>query len=220
MIDYSQHPTATDLQNWILGTGLVEDFTDAAVASVDYASAILAARRDWERATGYRMGFRSDGTNKTVSIHGWDVPWNGVVQLPTGLISLTSLTIGGVAATSGTDYALDPANAPLEGEPYKSLILWRPVCPEPNTVQADGIWGFATEYPPDVWLMIVLKGVQYCFPQYGLQISGGDAALKAGPITLDFVRSSNGRGTTAGPLGQETDTVQTWWDRKVREYRF
>jgi hypothetical protein len=220
--DYTTDPVGDDLKAWLLGTGLIKSPVTGALANVDYDGVMLSVVQEWNRATNYRGGFLSDGANKTLYYNPAAIDYNGVLRLQTGLLSLVTLTISGVAKTSGTDFGLVDVNAAAMGQPYKAVQFYSDVAisttGNPNTVAVTGPIGYAEEWPPDAYEGLLKRGAYKCHTQIALKISGGRAALKADDVQLDFRRS---RGSGAdGPLAGEAAAWNNEWVRLVLGYRF
>lgn len=114
----SAFPTVADVQALLIGGGFLPDPLTAAQKLLPWKTWETAARREFERRTGFAP-FIAAATPVTRT---YSPPDDGVrlLDLGTGFVSVSAVVVDGITLTSA-EYALLPESAPVDGEPYTML---------------------------------------------------------------------------------------------------
>lgn len=134
-----------------------------------------AALQDLERVTGYSPFITAAASDGYVEINGKrGLFWNGA----NGALTVS---LDGTIYTEGTDYLLYPLN-----QARKEWMKWLRVCApgKPLTVNAE--WGFADDYPADLWEAVVMLAAGMAIASYSAGQAGfageswtdGDVSVK------------------------------------------
>ena len=91
-----------------------------------------------------------------------------ILTLDTGLISLSSLTVGGTTYHVGTDFWLRPNNRTANWIEFSQPIYGAPQC-----ISITGTWGYSTSVPDDAWLAILRMAGLICITEYVAKSTGG-----------------------------------------------
>ena len=160
-------------------------------SGLSFAGMAQSAIDAWEHRTGYRpflsagvaetRSYDPPGANRRTST-GFSLLGGGrVLDLDCGLIALTAVNIGVFAGTigtvllQGTDYWLEPYNAPNIGDPWQRVRFRAPVFGFEQSVQVVGIFGYGLSIPEEVWQAIVRLGA-------AIALEGVAEGLKSGAV--------------------------------------
>lgn len=175
------YPTASDLQTFLTAKGLVPSFTQGAPASIDYATLIVAARKEVE--ADCQRNFLPTASS-VMRVYDPPLDRNRILDLEADLLSVTTLqwlpyntTTAQVFAVD-QDYRLGPPNAQADNAPFQYVEFFRHFYgPHPwalkRSIQIIGTWGFSLTIPEDVWQAILLKATILILPDIAADRSQG-----------------------------------------------
>lgn len=152
-IDLTLWPQPADVQQLLMAAGLWPTASgQQATATTEIAVALPATVAAFERRTGW-LPFLA-GDTSTRAFDGPDV--RGLLDLNSGLIEITSLTVAGQPYIENTDYWLRASNAPFPLAPYDGIqftsrALALNTMLAPNQIMITGRWGYGATLPSDVW---------------------------------------------------------------------
>lgn len=131
--------TGDDIKTYLDGIGLMPD---PVPAGIDFDSIAENAEIELETKTGWIpfLGI----TNQTRDLDP-DTDEDGVILLPFGVLSLTSLTIAGYAYTASSDFWLSPRGALQRDNCYTQLQFRSRIWGDPGSLQLIGTIGRMTE---------------------------------------------------------------------------
>jgi hypothetical protein len=121
-----------------------------------------AAADEWEMRTGWHPFIASGTTTQEVLIDHEAIAGNGIIRLPSGLLSVSAVTLNGVAVSDWENrYILQPLNASTRGKPFTELQdiygyrggYGYPT--RPGRLAITGVWGYAITCPRDVWIALL-----------------------------------------------------------------
>ena len=206
----SNYPTASELDAFLTEAG----FT---LGSLDTATAITAARVEFERRAGIRM---LAGAATTLR---FDPPTNGLGRLdfPGGLAELTSAAYqpeGGAAESwsEGIDFVLRPYDGGAEETgPFTAMELSRCwIAPirfgDRRSIRVTGRWGYHTSIPEDAWLAMLARGASLTAAQQGAAISDGRSYSNSGGVDNAY---------PTDPLGAARKAWAGQFEAAIRRYR-
>ena len=182
------YPTNTNLETLLTSLGI------PAPSGLDTSSIIAQAIFAWEQGTGY-VPFISTNATRYYDPPGFtDSFYNNVkggtrlLKLDCGLLTLTSLTIGGVTKTAGTDFQLMPYNNPAMSKPYEWIKFAAPVYGQAKSVVVVGDWGrVSTVVAGDAVFQAVLTiALGFSMGIAGFKISGGSILWEEGDVKEEF----------------------------------
>jgi hypothetical protein len=197
VVPASSWATATELQTYLQAARLVAVPPDAYQALLDFTGALAAAKDRFEQATGY-VPFEAAAVDSTRK---YDPQQSCLVDLDTGLVSLTSVTYGGNVQVLDTDFFLWPENNPAQGKPYRGLEFLGPVYGLPRSIVVVGTFGFcANGALPDGAKQAQLAGAaSWLSPQIEGNLSKGVMRWQEGDVSKEFGKD---------PLG----TLKATWE--------
>lgn len=179
-----------------------------------------AAVSEWESNTGWRP-FLKDSANVTRT---YDDPEGMLLDLTAGVLTITSVTVGGTVMTANTDYYAQPVDAVLNGRPYEWLEFATTLASGiPNNIKIVGRFGFSASVPQDVWFAVLMKAA--IMATHGLATS---ATAASGPLTSEqyadvayqYASASSGSSVAADRLSRWNDsylaTVRRYSRRSVK----
>lgn len=172
----ASYPATADVRGLFTSADIDMPFTDAQLNIAINASILW-----WDRITGWspflagtasaRL-FDPPGTDKGLylaSLSGGKRHLN----LHAGLISVTALTVSGTARVLNTDFWLKPADARTKSRPYEMIEFAGPVYGSVNAISINGVWGFSTDVPDDVWLAVLYSAGVHALLAQGLKTAQG-----------------------------------------------
>ena len=182
-------PTGSDLQTFLISTGIVDNPPVAPMSSIDFNGKMEAVKKRLEDWTGYQP-FEAAALDSTRTFNPWDIK-DGTLDLRGGLAALTSLTISAAVQVLNTDFYLGPDHADVNGKPWTRIDLVSTQATAGGarrSIAITGKWGYclATAVPEEVRNACLSFGAYLCAPQLALNISGGRAALTADDVKLQF----------------------------------
>lgn len=211
-------PAGDDLRALILSLGLAGAGGPAVIDALALGAKVAAGVAEFGARTRWQP-FLADAASST-RIYDW--PAAGVLNLDGGLVSLDSVSSGGLALTAGMQYVPKPDNAPARGRPFTSVVL-RAGLSVPlgtayalgyrRTVEVTGRWGFAAALPPDVFSAVLSYAAAQCVPELALSISRGRAELREGDAMYRFASSG------VSPLSAERAQWETTFNKTVGFYK-
>ena len=198
-----QYPTGGDVEAFLAQAGLTS-------GGLDVNGAAQAGREAFESATDRRF-------LAVAGMREFDPPVaaSGVLELGTDLLSVTSVTYGGVTWTAGTEYRLLPANAAAEGRPYRCLALNRRwAAPLPfslqGAIQITGSWGYGARIPEEVWEAMRATAALTLLPAISRGLTGGLVSWSDADVHEQYGED---------PLSTLTSVWGTIRDSAVTRYR-
>lgn len=211
---------------WCTGSDLAALLADAGLwdgtppVGVDACGYVEASRAAFEAGTG-RIPFLGTAQTRTFDPPGPNTSgkrWFGfsrgggrILNLGTGLLSVTTLTSGKTGLTSGTvltadtDYVLRPYDAPAEGQPYRSIEFLAPQWGSAKSVEIVGVWGWSATIPDDVWAGVLAGAAARAGRVLAGRLTGGVARVAVGGDTFDF--GANAWGAQIGAWSDEFDAL-------------
>lgn len=130
----SAWPSGEDLKTLMIAEGHV---TSALFTTDFYQRKIDVAVATWDQLTGWSP-YLSTGTSSTKTL---DPNGSKILQLPTGILSLTSLVVNDVTYTQDTDFWLQGSDTVF---PNHYVLFASGVSGLPKTIEITGTWGFST----------------------------------------------------------------------------
>jgi len=174
------------VQNFLLAAQLITDVTVTPDSLLDYSGAADSAASAWENAVRW-FPFLEDGSDVART---YDPPEERLLKLGAGLMTCTSVTVGGTTYTLNQNYWLRPTNALIKGQVYTEIEFFRTLyLPNiRNTIIVTGKWGRTATVPADVKQALLCKAAALLMPQVLAKISGGGVseARLEGAITEKY----------------------------------
>lgn len=142
------YPTGYELRAFLISNGLI---APNANESLDCDSLIQAAVAQWEGDTGW---YPFLGDSETISTRYYDVPDGRLLELESGLLFLSGVSIGGSLLGIGDDsplFSLFPANT--NGKPHTAIKFEYSLCSHDypsRSIAVQGSWGYTFTLQADV----------------------------------------------------------------------
>lgn len=171
---YGAYPTAADLQAFLEDAG----FTLSAGVIAQLDASVRAGIRDLEKATD-RIFLAAAATRR------FNPPTNSQhLLLDQDLASLTSLSYGPATGTvvfvNGTDFTLEPWDAPARLLPYDTVVFadghrWSYPLPidQRGSIYIVGAWGYGVTIPENAWLAMLARGAWLSAPLLAQGLNDG-----------------------------------------------
>ena len=199
------YPDGTALQDFL--QPVADALRVTLPAGIKYQSRIDSAKQKFEGVIGRRI-------LATTQTRSFDPPISPrlLLDLRTDLLSVSSLTIQGVAQVAATDYWLEPFDAPQDGKPYRrvefAVARWGWAGPPITAalrrcIVITGSWGYSATVPDQVYDAILAQGAIDCYPELALAVSRGLQMKREGDVEAMYAR---GKGN--GPLFEEMSAWQ------------
>ena len=188
----SSYPNGSDLYTFLTAMG----FTIP--AGMDLDAAARAGADAWEQDTRLHPFLAASDTRF------FDPPgpragyggWRGgekTLQLYTGLLSVTSLSIGlsaddavGFPLTQGKDFFLRPDNVDKSGRPFTAIEFRVAVYGEAQSVAISGVFGAMTTLTSQIWDAILRRGALLVFPELQYSRHQGAQRIKEGDEEIAY----------------------------------
>lgn len=187
------YATGADLRAYLEGAGF------STSDHLDFEAAAQDAPIQWERDVNYIPWLAAPQT-RTFDPQGPELGqqggffsssrWGGSnrLRLGAGLLSASSVVVGitpslaaGRLLVPGSDFWLEPTEAPYANRPYTSIRFAVPQYGSLQSLQITGTWGFQQQLSLDVWNAVRAKGVLLMLPQLiAAQTSGLQGWTEAG----------------------------------------
>ncbi len=206
----ASYPDGTALQDFL--QPVADALRITLPAGINYQSRIDSARQKFEGQIGRRI-------LATTQTRSFDPPISPrlLLDLRTDLLSVSTLTVQGVAQVADTDYWLEPFDATQDGKPYRrvefAVARWG-YAGSPITaalrkcIVIAGLWGFSATVPDQGYDAILAQGAIDCYPELALAVSHGLQMKREGDVEAMYAR---GKGN--GPLVEE----MTAWQGRVAD---
>lgn len=195
------YPTYLDLKAYLKSNG-IEVCGDVSVLA--YKRAIEMAIINWERDTGWYPFNATTSETRTI-----DGPEGSLIFPQFGIITVTALTIGGVALTVNEEYWLQHQ---LPNGPYMAIELAGYATGERRSVAITGTFGYAATTPTGAIEAILAHAAHALYPALtGLE--GDIAKEKQGPVEFEYQKPANGE-----YVGKRGQMLKTYEDA-VKVYR-
>lgn len=199
----ANYPTESDVQRFLLGSGLTTD----QMTYVDLAGLASAAQSEWERASRF-IPFLAGSTDTTVRYNPRDVIYPpgrpAFLDLrakggPRGVTSITSFTVGvtttsaGSLLTANRDYRAQPGNNAAKNRPYTYIEFIRP--PFVMLGAMGGIEdslvmvarsGYCTQLDEVVFQAVLQRAAMHALEQMSNAVSGGLKSVSIGDHRFDW----------------------------------
>lgn len=210
--DPAKYPSFREVWDTLTISGILSGVPDDRKTAMQerVQQAIVEAAEEWEQVVDWRP-FLSTGV---VEARTFDGTGAEVLPFDAGLLSLTSVAIGGATYTPGQSLALGPENADAKGRPFTFLDFGRwgsaglqsgyanpyadfyalsPI--GLRSVSVTGVWGYCAKLPSDVRRLILYRAAETLYPLLIMARSGAVAqATNADGSTIKF------RGTESNPF--------------------
>ncbi len=206
---HSNFPIGSDLITWLQGSAMLPAVLTAAQNNLDYDGAMLSAIERWQNDTGYRPWLTTTQTRvfdppgsqrgalgnflATPGIGLGRVGGSNKLFLRTGLLSVTTLTVGksganpGTVLVQGTDFWLNPTSAPQINAPYSSILFRFPQWGEPQSIEIVGDWGFSDMIDDSVWNAVRDAGAEEVIPSLENLATGNYITKKEGDVATEYM---------------------------------
>lgn len=178
------YPTSTDLQNQIATAFPSLTLTAGQIAQLP--GKIAAAIAEFERRTN--RVFQAVSSTYT-----YDAPQraSGILLLERDLLTLSSLSRGGVALVSGQDYRALPGGYGSDGKPFTQIQFLQGAGYLPgalgwNGVSITGLWGYSATVQDDVFQAMLARASALMLGPLGTSISGGLKSWKDDDVGEDY----------------------------------
>lgn len=198
-----RYPNGDDLRDFITSAGLLladPDKEEEWEAFVDWNSIQAAANESFETATGRKFLAQ-------IATRSFRAPRGLHLSLGLDLVSLSALTVGGVALVADTDFFLGPDGQDLLGRPFFEIEFVRPILAAPTPpkpIAITGPWGFSVAVPEGAWNGMLQQAAVTVSPQLALSISQGLMVWARGDSREEYSHYLD-----QGPLSTETKRWQT-----------
>lgn len=196
--------TSTELESYLDGLGV-----STIPGGITLADEIQAAADEWEAATGY-LPFIVEGSDSTIRL---SPGCSSLLDLRTGYVSITSVSVGagpsdtGTAITLGTEYWLRPQGAASDSKPYNFIQFAYYGGGEENSIIVVGKRGYAATIPAMAWNAVRDRAAASVV-RASLGYAGSVQKEKKGPVEITY-------GTTANGF---VETTASNWDRAVQRF--
>jgi hypothetical protein len=165
----SAYPTDSQISTFVTNSGVV---LPSGYVFTNYGAAASAW---WEEQTGYQPFLQTASATRTFNPPGdqpknrsWtNLQWGGgtILNLNAAIANqaaFVSLSVQGVTAawTLGTNFWLEPINAPAQGQPYTRIRFSYPIYGAAYCVSVTALWGWGATIPEDAFQAILRKGAQ------------------------------------------------------------
>lgn len=117
--------------------------------TLDRALAYAIAQIDQQ--TGYDPFLSGSASDALVEVVGQ------VGRFDNGAVGTVAISYNGTTYVAGTDYRLYPLN-----KNPKHYVKWLRALPPGGPVTVNASWGYASDYPDDVWQAIVMIAASFC----------------------------------------------------------
>lgn len=179
-------PAVADVKAFLVNRCGLDADSPLATDDTTIGKALAFALRQLLKRTGYDPYIYGAASDMEVEIVG------KAGRFPNGANGDVTVSLDGTEYVAGNDYRLYPLN-----KDRKESILWlrsyRPT--KPLTVNAQ--WGYADDYPGDIWEAIVMLAVAVCLVAYATgQAAEGGGSWTDGDVSskLAVEMSSNNKG--------------------------
>lgn len=212
----ADYPTASDLQAYLTGAGLMTSPPSAQDAALDLQLAVDSARQSFENTVKRRI-------KAVTQTRAFDWPLNrtGLVFFNADLAAPTSILWGGRARTDLVEYRLGPQNADDVVRPFRWLQLlsygdYGIVTVGEAAISITGLWGYSDGVPDDVFAAILYRAAQSVMPDLESSRTGAGMSeltrIRIGPVEYAY------GGGTSSTTKRQRYSEQTWQDA-VDNYR-
>jgi hypothetical protein len=156
MAEYSVYPTALDVEvllksatYWPVGA---DDSPKVLFAREQAQTTIDGAISEFEDRTSQKP-FLADISDETDVFDGTD--GNGYLDFRASAVSITGVSVRGLAYTQSTQWWPYPANARRKKEPFTGIQFNSAIHPRPGQIAVTARWGYAATLPAAAWLAIM-----------------------------------------------------------------
>ena len=180
---HTEYPTAAQVETFLSAAGVTLP------SGWDTTSEIQAAIAEWEQLTGYSPFFATTqtrvfnppgfGPNNYWAVRGGQ----NVLKLDSPLISVSALSVSGVARTAGTDYYLGQPNEAR----HWFIRFARAVTGLQDCISITGSWGYGANVPDNAFQAIKKKAAAAVVDAAISQaLSLGLSSMKEDDVSEDY----------------------------------
>lgn len=218
-MSHDTYPTATDLSVRLVATGIFSNPPTVLQQMLDMESAAGAAATEWERMTGYEP-FLATATVAPAAdpTYHFTPDLSCTLDLEGGFVSISAVSVNGIATTLNTEYRTMPQNAALKGKPITYLQftpyyrLPFPALPgQVGSVAVSGVRGYSLTVPDDAWEAIMSIACGRMIPGVSHLFSGGLVKIKQADVEKTFAAT--------GPYGSVAVGLAEQVRSAARSYR-
>lgn len=180
----SDWPTETEV------TSAVEARGGTVPAGVDLTDEIAAAVYQFERLTGFQpfKAETSDSTRNYDTQRYTGTPY--VLDFGCGYVSITSISVDGTALVLGTDYWLEPSDAPSDAKPWTRARFATIYSSTPQAIEIVGKRGYASSIPDLAWSAVLdMVNMAVMAAEFGSDVE----RIKQGPVEIQFKTNAESR---------------------------
>lgn len=170
--------TADDLKAFLQAGGLIGVPLSSTETLLDFAGAVSAAQERFEQEVRW-FPFLKQNTDVT---RYFDPNETRFLDLQGGLITLTSVSIGGTALVENSDFFCMPRSASLRGVPITSLEFARVPTGRHGSIAVTGRWGCVATLPDSVKQAVLGKAAVLLVPQIHAAFSRGLLRWREGDV--------------------------------------
>ncbi len=169
---------ADDLEAFLQAGGLIGVPLSSTEVLLDLAGAVSAAQERFEQEVQW-FPFLKQNTDVT---RYFDPNETRFLDLQGGLMTLTSVSIAGVAQVENTDFFCMPKNANLRGLPVTYLEFARVPTGRRGSIAVTGRWGCVATLPDSVKQAVLGKAAVLLVPQIHAAFSRGLLRWREGDV--------------------------------------
>lgn len=185
-------PAGADLQIYLTGAGLIDATPQGSFAFIDTDQRVLSALSDVEAQTDRKLVAVS-----ATRLFDPPVYPRRMLPLHADIVSVTTLTVSGVAKIQNTDFFLLPENADAEGKPFNMIELATVPVAGRKAIAITGPWGYGLTANDGAWNTVLARAAYLCYAEVagaltrGLVVWKDDVTTEQyGPDPLGFLRTT------------------------------
>jgi hypothetical protein len=168
------YPTASDLERFLIATGIVSTTPQSPFTFLDLAQSVQAAKTSFEGRIG-RVILAGASSSRIYDPPMYPRPF---LLLRAELAAFVSLTVNGVAKTLNTDFFMKPENADQVGRPWNAIEFTVPISGPRRSIVVTGQWGYGLTVSDQFWHAILCRAAYLCYPQLAAVYSKGLVSWK------------------------------------------
>lgn len=216
--------TSADLISWLQGAGALDDDMSVQQRAIDYDQAMQSAIDRWEGDTQISPWIATQQTLRFDAPRYQGGPRCGdTIYLMTGLLSVTTLRVqvtalsSGIVLVEGTDFWLGPTENPRLKKPYTRIQFRYPhiaFAPlgfwQPQTIEIDGLFGFAETVADDVWNAVRDAGAIEVLPSLAKLRTGDAVSEEKGDVKTVYITTA-----AKGPFSMMIDACEDRYQKTL-----
>lgn len=192
-------PTTTDVQDFLTAAGV-------SYGSSDVAGALASVISQFGKDAGW-VPYQKDTVDAS---YFYDIPECETLNLGRGLLALTNVYTacnydgtGGVLATEGVNFLLEPYDGGIDGRPYRRILfLTEPGGYCKRSIKVTGKWGYTDGDLDDVNRLIIRKTAFDLVGDLNVNAEVMES-IKQGPVEFQYLTDRSG------------STIERDWQRCV-----